>query len=190
MANGRSKKKVIIFSIIGVLVIALLLLVVLGSKKEPVVSVSVEKAQRRTVTQTVTATGKIQPEVQVVITPEVSGEIIELPVKEGMRVKKGELLMKIRPDIYVAARNQAEAQRSSAKASLERSRSEAKRATDLFAKGLISNSELEQSNTSFEVAKATFDQSEAGLKQADESLRKTTINSPMDGIISDLKVEL
>ncbi len=189
MANGKSKKKVIIFSIIGGLLIVLVALVIMGSKKEPVVNVQVEKAQKRTVTQTVTATGKIQPEVQVVITPEVSGEITALPVKEGSKVKNGDLLMKIKPDIYAALRDRSAAELSSSKASLERSLSEFKRANELYAKGLISKSELEQSSTSYEVMKAQYDQAEAALKQADENLRKTTIYSPMDGTISELKVE-
>jgi HlyD family secretion protein len=188
--NKKSKKKVIIFSSIGGLLIVLAALVIMGSKKEPVISVQVDKAKRRTITQTVTATGKIQPEVQVIITPEVSGEIIALPVKEGSRVKMGDLLMKIKPDIYVAQRDRSNAELTSAKASLERSKSEYNRGRELFAKGLISKSELEQSNTSYEVNKAQYDQAEAALKQSDESLRKTTIYSPMDGTVSELKVEL
>ena len=188
--NKKSKKKVIIFSAIGVVLIALTLLVILGSKKEPVITVQVEKAQRRTITQTVTATGKIYPEVQVVISPEVSGEITSLPVKEGMRVKKGDLLMKIKPDIYVAQRDRSAAELSSAKSSLQRSQSEYKSANELYTKGLISKSELETTTTSFEVSKAQFDQAEAALKQSNESLNKTTIYSPMDGIVSQLKVEL
>ena len=79
--NKKSKKKTFIFSGIGAVLLILIVLVVLGSKKEPVVSVQTEKVERRTITQSVTATGKIYPEVQVAITPEVSGEIIELPVK-------------------------------------------------------------------------------------------------------------
>jgi HlyD family secretion protein len=187
--NKKSKKKVIIFSILGVLLCVVTLLVILGSKKEPVFTIQTEKVQRRTITQSVTATGKIYPEVQVVITPEVSGEIISLPVKEGMRVKRGDLLMKIKPDIYIAMRDQASSAMTSAKASLQRSESENKRAHELFGKGLISSSELEQANTSYEVAKAQFEQSSASLNQANENLNKTTIYSPMEGTISELKVE-
>ncbi|MBI4548110.1 MAG: efflux RND transporter periplasmic adaptor subunit [Ignavibacteriae bacterium] len=188
--NKKSRKKVIIFSIAGVLLIVLTLLVILGSKKETVYTVQTEKVQRRIITQTVTATGKIYPEVQVVITPEVSGEIITLPVKEGAKVKKGDLLLKIKPDIYIALRDRSAAELTSAKASLQRSESEYKRGNELFAKGLISNSELEQVHTSYEVAKAQFDQAQAALKQADENLAKSTIDSPMDGTVSQLKVEL
>lgn len=190
MANGKSKKKVIIFSVGGGLLVVLALLVILGSKKEPVVNVQVEKVMRRTVTQTVTATGKISPEVQVVISPEVSGEITALPVKEGMKVRKGDLLMKIKPDIYVALRDRSAADLASTKASLDRSQSEFKRANELFTKGLISKSELEQKNTEYEVTKAQYNQADAALKQSNENLAKTTIYSPMDGIVSQLKVEL
>lgn len=191
MANGKkSKKKIVIFSIIGTVVIVLTLLVILGSKKEPVFTVQTEKVQRRTITQSVTATGKIYPEVQVVITPEVSGEIIALPVKEGTRVKKGDLLIKIKPDIYIAQVDRSTADVTSAKASLRRAESEYKRAKELETKGLISSSELEQANTNYEVAKAQSDQADAALKQANESLYKTTIYSPMDGTVSQLQVEL
>ena len=190
MANMKSRKKIIIISIIGGLLIVLTLLVILGSKKEPVFTVQTEKVVRRSITQTVTATGKIYPEVQVVITPEVSGEITDLPVKEGMKMKKGDLLMKIKPDIYIAEKDRASAQLSSAKASLQRSESEHKRARELSVKGLISTSDLEAASTAYEVAKSQYDQSDAALKQANESLRKTTIYSPMDGTISGLKVEL
>jgi len=190
MAIAKSKKKIIILSIIGAVVIVLTLLVILGSIKEPVFPVQTEKVVRRTLTQTVTATGKIYPEVQVVISPEVSGEITELPVKEGMKMKKGDLLLKIKPDIYVAERDRAVAVQTSSKASLDRSAAEQRRSHEMSAKGLISNSELEQANTTYQVAKATHDQSDAALKQAEESLRKTTIYSPMDGTVSGLKVEL
>jgi len=190
MAIAKSKKKIIILSIIGAVVIVLTLLVILGSKKEPVFPVQTEKVVRRTLTQTVTATGKIYPEVQVVISPEVSGEITELPVKEGMKMKKGDLLLKIKPDIYVAERDRAVAVQTSSKASVDRSAAEQRRSHEMSAKGLISNSELEQANTTYQVAKATHDQSDAALKQAEESLRKTTIYSPMDGTVSGLKVEL
>lgn len=192
MANGtkKSKKKIIIFSVAAVVLIAATLLVILGSKKEPVFTVQTEKVERRTVTQTVTATGKIYPEVQVIITPEVSGEIILLPVKEGMRVDRGDLLMKIKPDIYNALRDRASAGLASAKASLSRSESEYKRANELFNKGLISSSELEMAKTSYEVTHASYDQAQAALNQATEDLRKTTIYTPMEGTVSQLKVEL
>lgn len=188
--NKKSKKKIIIFSIIGVLLIVVTLLVVLGTKREPVFTVQTEKVAKRTITQTVTATGKIYPEVQVIITPEVSGEIIALPMKEGTKVNRGDLLLKIKPDIYMAMRDQASSGVASAKARLQQVDAEYKRSQELSAKGLISASELEQSKMSFEVAKAQFEQADAQLKQSNESLSKTSIYSPMVGTISDLKVEL
>ena len=124
--NGKKKtrKRIIIWSVIGVLVIALGVVIFLGSRKENVITVQVEKAQRRTITQVVTATGKIQPEVMVKISPEVSGEIVALPVKEGDRVKRGDLLMKIKPDLYTAQRDQASAGLLSARAELVRTEPE------------------------------------------------------------------
>jgi len=189
MATSKKKKKVILFSAGGLLLIVLVALIVMGSKKEPVFTVQTEKVQRRTITQAVTATGKIYPEVQVVITPEVSGEIIALPVKEGFRVKRGDLLVKIKPDIYAAIRDQSLSGLSSARASLQKSESDFNRAKELFDKKLISSAELEQVSTTHELAKAQYSQAEAQLTQATESLSKTTIYSPMEGTVSQLKVE-
>jgi len=189
--NGKkSKKKVIIFSALGVVVIALLLIVFLGSKREPVIPVQVEGAQKKTITQVVTATGKIQPEVQVKISPEVSGEIVTLPVKEGQRVKKGELLMKIKPDVYVAQRDQYSAGLLRAKADLTRSDLEYKRVQSLYQKGMVSETEFVAARATYESSKATYAQAQASLNQAEENLRKTTVFSPMTGVVSQLNSEL
>ncbi len=191
MANGKkSKKKIIIFSIIGIVLVGLTLFVLLGNKRETVYTVQTEKVKRRTITQTVTATGKISPEVQVVITPEVSGEIVDLPVKEGQHVQRGEVLMRIKPDMYNAVRDRASAGLVSAKASMQRSESEYNRAKDLQKKGLISESELEAAKTTYDMSKADFDQAQAAVNQAQEDVRKTTIYSPMQGTISQLNIEL
>ena len=112
MSNGnkkKSKKKLIIWSIIGVVVVGLVVAMVLKGKQKPEIIVQTEKAQRRTITQTVTAVGKIQPEVMVKINAEVSGEIVEIAVKEGDHVKKGDLLVRIKPDQYQALVKQQEA---------------------------------------------------------------------------------
>jgi HlyD family secretion protein len=189
--NGKkSKKKLIIFSVIGLLVIALGVVVFLGSRKEPVITVQVEKVQPRTITQVVTATGKIQPEVLVKITPEVSGEIVSLPVKEGQKVKKGEILMKIKPDIYVAQRDQFAAGLLQAKAGLSKSEPEFRRMQALFKKGLVSESEYDVARAQYEANKAAYAQATASLNQANESLRKTTVLAPMDGTVSQLNSEL
>ena len=189
--NGKkSRKKIIIFSILGVLVIALGLIIFLGSKREPVIQVQVEKAQKRTLTQVVTATGKIFPEVQVKISPEVSGEIVALPVKEGQRVRRGQLLMKIKPDVYEAQRDQFAAGLARAKADLTKSELEFRRIETLFEKGLVSESEFVGARAGYESSKASYAQSRASLNQAEENLRKTTVLSPMDGTVSQLNSEL
>ncbi len=190
--NGKKskKKKIIIFSLLGVVVAVLLVIVFMGSKKEPIISVQVEKVARRTITQVVTATGKIQPEVQVQISPEVSGEIVALPVKEGDRVKKGDLLMKIKPDVYIAQRNQFAAAVLQAQAGLGKAEPDYERVQALFSKGLVSQQDFDQSRAAFESAKASYAQAKASLDQAEESLRKTTVLSPMNGTVSQLNSEL
>lgn len=189
-ALQRSKKRVIVFSAAGVLVIALVLLLVLGSKKDAIVPVQVEEAQKRTITQIVTASGKIRPEFLVNISAEVSGELIALPVKEGDRVKKGELLVRIKPDVYIAAVNQAEAGYRSAKASLEKAEADYHRAKELFAKKLNAEQDLQMAKMTYDVAKAGADQAKAGLDRAKEDLSKTSIYSPLDGTVSKLNSQL
>src|SRR5436853_6856110 len=110
MANSKSKtrRKVLVFSAISVVLIGLTLLAIFR-KREAVITIQTEKVARRNLTELVVANGKIQPVLQVVINPEVSGEITELPVKEGQLVKKGDLLLKIKPDNYIASRNSADA---------------------------------------------------------------------------------
>src|SRR5436190_890470 len=108
MAKSSKRKKIIVFSVIGVVVLGLIAGATLR-KRDVVIAVQTEKVARRSLTEVVLANGKIQPVVQVVISPEVAGEIIALPVKEGTDVKKGDLLVQIKPDNYAASRNSAEA---------------------------------------------------------------------------------
>ncbi|MGB2869477.1 MAG: efflux RND transporter periplasmic adaptor subunit [Bacteroidota bacterium] len=193
MANGngkKSRKKIIIFSIIGVVLIALVALVFLGSKKETIVTVQSEKVQKRTITQIVTATGKIQPETQVKINAEVSGEIIDLPVREGQRVRKGQLLVRIKPDAYQAQYDRAQASLGMNQAALSKAEAEYKRASELYAKKLVSDAEMDIAKASYQTAKASYDQSSASVKEARETFAKTTIYSPMDGVVSQLISEL
>jgi HlyD family secretion protein len=205
MANGKkNKKKLFIFSGIGVLAVVLVLVVVLGSKKENIITVQTEKVTRRTITQVVNASGKIQPETMVKINAEVSGEITSLPVKEGDRVKRGELLVRIKPDQYQAQVDRAEAGLQSAranmnlqKANLEKAESEYKRAQELYEKKLLSDQEYIAAKTSanasrsqYESAQAGVQQAQASLRDAKESLAKTTIYSPMNGTVSQLLSEL
>ncbi len=192
----------------SLLIITLLIFAGLGTgaylhfrKREVIITVQTEEAARRNITELVVANGKIQPVVQVVINPEVSGEIIELPVKEGQPVKKGDLLVKIKPDNYLASRNSAEANykssmagRTLALANLRKAEIELKRAKELSVTRLISESQLLDAQTSFEVMQASAEtsvhqaaQAAAALAKAEDDLAKTTINAPMSGIVTKLK---
>jgi HlyD family secretion protein len=193
MANGngkKKKKKIIIFSIIGGIVIILVVLVFLGSRRETIVTVQTEKVQRRTVTQIVSATGKIQPITQVVINAEVSGEIILLPVREGQSVHKGQLLVRIKPDSYQADYDRAQANVAMVKSALEKSEANYKRSLGLYEKKLISDADMDMAKADYEGAKANYTAAVASANASYQALIKTTIYSPMDGIISNLPREL
>lgn len=207
MANGKtkkSKKKLFIFGGIGLLLVILLVVAFVGGNKEEIVSVQTEKVEKRTITQTVAATGKINPEFKVVINPEVTGEIIQLPVKEGDLVKKGDLLIRIKGDQYVAQNERLEANLQSAKANLKIREAELtkveldyNRIKELYSKGLSSDSELEASRSNYlstkaayQAAEANVAQSEASLKEIMDQISKTAIRSPMDGVVTKLNVEL
>lgn len=206
MANGKkkSKKKLFIFGGIGLLLVILLVVAFIGGNKEEIVSVQTEKVEKRTITQTVAATGKINPEFKVVINPEVTGEIIQLPVKEGDIVKKGDLLIRIKGDQYVAQNERLEANLQSAKANLKMREAELtkveldyNRVKELHSKGLASDSELETSKSNYlstkaayQAAEANVAQSEASLKEIMDQISKTAIRSPIDGVVTKLNVEL
>ena len=173
-------------------------------KKELPVTVQIEKVTRRDLTETVVANGRIQPVTQVVISPEVAGEIIALPVVEGQLVKKGDLLIAIKPDNYKASKNSAEASykfalgsRSQAEAELEKAESDFKRNEELFKAKLISESVFVEFKNHYDVAKLrlansihTVDQSHFALDKAIDDLAKTTITSPIDGTVTKLKSQL
>jgi HlyD family secretion protein len=190
-------------------VIVLILFAVIGKKqgwfgKAATVKVAVEKAEMRTITETITANGKIQPEKEVKISPDVSGEIVELRVKEGDPVRKGQLLCRIKPDTYISQRDRSLAAISSAKARLSQSEAQFiqaelayNRNKQLFEEQTISESDYEQAEASYKVAKADVDaakysvvSAEASLKEANENLTKTSIYAPMSGTVSMLLVEL
>src|SRR5436189_1240079 len=193
------RRRYIVFGSAGAVLLLIIGLFV-ASKREKPIPVMTEKAIRRTIVQTVSATGKIQPEVEVKISPEVAGEIIELPVQDGMQVKKGDLLVKIKPDSYKALLEQQEAAISAAratnlqqKATMMKSEHDFKRAEDLFGKKLISEQEYNAAEAAYDVAKNTFESSlheieraQAGSSQARDQLSKTTIYSPIDGTVTVL----
>src|SRR6185436_17096656 len=154
------------YVILGVIVLLFIIVSSLLGKREKPIPVTTEKAVKKTIVQTVAATGKIQPELEVKISPEVAGEIIELPVEDGMAIKKGQLLIKIRPDSYKALLEGQEAAISGArsinlqqKATLEKTEQDLRRAQDLFSKKMISESEYTTAQTARDVAKSTYESS-------------------------------
>jgi HlyD family secretion protein len=203
MANSKKRRKIVIFSVIGVALIALTAGAILR-KREVVITIQTEKVARRNLTEIVVANGKIQPVVQVKISPEVSGEIIELPVKEGQLVKKGDLILKIKPDFYVAQRNQSEASyksslagQATAEATLHKAEAEFRRNQGLFTQKLVSESIFDEVKAAYEVAEAQctsathqVEMAKASLESAEEQLAKTTIVSPLTGTVSKLNSQL
>ena len=202
-----SKKTIYILSGSAlVLVVALLALSkmgVIGSQKKGT-EVDIALVNEMTIIETVSATGKIQPEIEVKISSEVSGEIIALPIKEGQVVKKGDLLVKINPDLYTSGFNRSvsnlsgtKAGLSQADASFKEAKSNYDRSKTLFDKGIISKSDWDKAVASFEVAKATKESAyynvqsaSATVNEAKDNLGRTTIYAPADGTISMLNVEL
>jgi HlyD family secretion protein len=197
------RRRYIIFGAIGLLLLWIIVGSIIGKREKPI-QVTTEKAIRKTIVQTVSATGKIQPETEVKISPEVAGEIIELPVEDGKAVKKGDLLVKIKPDSYKALVEQQEAAISAAKATnlqakatLLKTEQDLKRAQDLFTKKMIAESEYTSAQAARDVAASTYEstqheieRAEAGSSQARDQLSKTTIYSPIDGTITVLNSKL
>lgn len=195
---------------LGVLVALLIVFIGVGSATglfgggDEGVEVEVVEATRRDLTQVVTASGKVQPEMEVKITPDVSGEIIELRVKEGDRVQRGQLLARIKPDFYVAQLEQSQAgvlqsQANAAqrKADLLSAEVELKRQQELFNKKVIAESQLQAAQTQYEVAKAAYEAAQYAVQSAEarrrelrNELGKTSIFAPMSGTVSQLNVEL
>lgn len=203
-AKKSKKTRRAVVLILIVVLVALVLAGVVAHRKTPPISIQTEKVTRRNITEIVVASGKIQPVKQVVISPEVAGEIIELPVKEGDQVKKGDLLVHINPANYRATRDSAEASYKSAIANknlagaqLEKAEADYKRNLELFQNKLLSESDFIGFKTADEVAKLQVetashqvDQAKFGLDNAEADLNKTTIHSPIDGTVIQLKSQL
>jgi HlyD family secretion protein len=190
-------------------VIVLIIFAVVGKKagwfgKALTLKVAVENVEKRTIIETITANGKIQPEKEVKISPDVSGEIVELTVKEGDNVEKGQLLLRIKPDTYVSQKDRSLAAIASARARLAQSEAQFtqadlafKRSKQLYDEQTISKSDFEQAEATYTVAKSEVDaakfsviSAEASVKEANENLIKTSIYAPMSGTVSMLLVEL
>jgi HlyD family secretion protein len=200
MAQNKKRKKIIVLGTLALGLVGLAVVVVAFTRREPAILVQTDKVARHDLTEIVVANGRIQPVTQVKISPEVSGEITELPVKEGYPVKKGDLLVRIKPDFYEASRNSAKASYSvaqagliTAQASLDRAEAEFKRNEELFDRKLISESVYTGFKTDRDIAAAQLIQArhqiemaQAALDKAEEDLRKTTIYSPLDGTVTRL----
>jgi HlyD family secretion protein len=196
--RSRRKLYVIIGLVLAVLGIAGA--IAASKKREKPILISTEKAFRTSITEVVTATGKIQPEVETKIAPEVSGEIIEIPVKEGQTVRKGDLLLRIKPDSYraqvesqLAALNGARAASARNRSELQKAEADYRRIQKLQENGLISATELNAAKTAYESTKAALDaavfdiqRAEGALRQINEALSKTVLYAPASGTISAL----
>jgi len=205
-APRRKSRKRLYLILGGIALIGLLVTgaVLKNRGQEKPILVTFDKAVKKNITHLVTATGKVQPEIEVKISPEVAGEIIDLPFKEGAKVKKGDVIVRIKPDYYRAQVDQQEAAlvgaravSVQAKAQLVKATEDLKRAEDLYAKKLVSDSDYTVSKTALDVAQANYDNSlaqirstEGFLSQARDLLSKTTIYAPMDGTISALESEV
>lgn len=217
MRVKKSRKKLwIIIAAVAVIVLIVIFAVIKGKNNDGI-KVSTEKVTKRTIIQTVSANGKIQPEKDIKISPYISGEVVELKVKEGDQVKAGDLLAKIDPEIYVSQYDQSEAavntQKANAansrarlmqtKAQFENARLTFERQEKLYQQNVISKAEYDQAKAAYQVSKAQVDageedikasefmikSSEAALKKAKEDLTKTAIYAPNDGTVSKLSVE-
>ncbi len=222
MSNKNNKKtKITKYLVIGISVLIIILLI--GRKAgwfggEQSVLISTDEVSIRTITEIVTASGKIQPETEVKISPDVSGEIVELKIKEGDFVERGQFLLKIKPDIYESAMDRANAAENSANANLANARARVEqvkaqfnqvqlsfnRNKALHEQGVISQAEFETIESQFLIAQADVKAAEesvnaamfgllsaqATVKEAKENLRKTSVFAPMNGTISLLNVEI
>jgi HlyD family secretion protein len=216
MVSKSNKKKIFIW--IGVAVLVLVIILAVTKKKGAgEIKVSTELAKKRTIVETVSANGKIEPEVDVKISPFISGEVVELYVMEGDKVKSGDLLAKIDPEIYISNYERIDASLKMQKANLANSKArfaqaqaqfvkaeeDFKRNKLLFDQNVISQSDFDGATSSFAVAKEevtaakenvnaadfSVSSSEASLREAKENLTRTTIYAPNDGIVSSLSVE-
>ncbi len=212
----KNKTKLLWISL-AALVVLLFVVAIVKKKDKNEIKVITEKAINRSIVETVSANGKIQPEKDIKITPYISGEVVELHVKEGDQVEKGDLLAKIDPEIYVSIYEQnlanlntqkanlanAKARMAQAKAKLMNDRLSFERNKKLYEQEVISDADFEQATANFEMAKADMDaadqsvlaskfqvsNAEASLKQAKDDLNKTAIYSPASGTVSQLSVE-
>ncbi|WP_370090416.1 efflux RND transporter periplasmic adaptor subunit [Ekhidna sp.] len=222
MAKKKKSNNKILYILGGVVVVLILFAVIgksqgwVGQKKK--IEVEVAKAEKSTIIEKVSASGQVQPVVEVQLSPEVSGEIIELRIEEGDSVSKGDFLLRIRPDNFESALDRAEAglnqqeanlaQAKSAQArslaSFERAKQDFNRQKTLYEQKVISEADYQQAEANFKIAEQDYESakqsviaaefilksSRANVADAKENLRLTTLRAPMSGIVSKLPVEL
>jgi HlyD family secretion protein len=200
----RKRRTRTILIVVGIFVLFIVLIAVFAGGKKDSIAVQTEKVGYHTVTEEVQATGKIQPQVMVKVSPEVSGEIIELPFKEGDRVKKGDLVAKIKPLVFQEQYDAAEASYNSAKAQVEQQRANMIQAEANLKRGKKLNELHLMSDQDYDAAKAAYASSVAAVNAADysskaaegqmrqlqESLNWTSVLSPMDGVVTSLISQL
>ncbi len=202
------KKKTLIWVV--VIVVVLIIFLIIGKKagwfgkSSEFEEVEITQIELIDIIETVAATGKIQPEVEVALSSEVSGEIIELPVVEGQKVEKGDLLVKINPDLIQAVVSQSQAglqnvraQYSQAQASEKNAKLTYERNKALFERGVISKAEWDRSVTDYDMAAANsqaayfnVQSASANVKQSVDNLSRTAIYAPMSGTVSKLSMEV
>jgi HlyD family secretion protein len=212
-----NKKVKWILIILGILIAVLIVGKLIAGKGDESVKVSTEKASKRMIIETVNATGKVYPEVEVKISPDISGQITELNVQEGDSVKKGQVLARIYADIYATQRDQAAAavnqqqamtansqsQLDALKATMDQAERTYNRQKQLLDDKVISKAEFEQSESAYLSAKANYNaaiqsikgnqasiqSAQANLARANKDLSRTTLTAPMNGVISSLSVK-
>src|SRR5581483_786295 len=205
-----------------IIIVVLLIIAIIGKKKGWIgngnlIKVSTEKVTRRNITEKVSATGKIYPQLEVKISPDVSGEIVEMPVQEGDSVVKGQFLAKIKPDEYIAQYDRAVASLNNAKANylnskaqlaqvqaqIDKAKIDYTRNKKLLDQKVIAQSDFDVINATYESAKANLDgaqqsvdaanylvsSAEASMKESNDELVKTSIYAPTNGVISKIDVE-
>ncbi|MCS6966237.1 MAG: efflux RND transporter periplasmic adaptor subunit [Candidatus Kapabacteria bacterium] len=199
---SKRRRWIVVLSIVLVFSI-LIAAIIVASGGSDTVSVTVEKVHRRTITQAVSTTGIIRPETEVKLSSEASGEIATLMVREGDSVRRGQLLLRIKPDIaetqleqFAAAAEAAKMNMEAAKAEWERSRAEFQRITELYRRGFAAQQELEQSRalhdqalSRYNAATAEYERARAAHRQAQLQLARTALYAPISGIVTALSVE-
>jgi HlyD family secretion protein len=213
----KKKKSKLIWWIVGALVLIVILMIVFGKKEDGGLKVTVETTAVRTITETVNASGKIFPEVEVKVSPDISGEVVELNISEGDTVRRGQVLARIYADIYASQRDQAsagvaqmQAQTANARASLnalkanlDQAQNNYDRQKQLLDQRVISRAEFEQSEQAYLSAKANYEAAVQGIRANEASVRsamaslsrankdvnRATIIAPMDGVVSLLAVK-